>query len=114
MMEQIKLVKILERLLAKTEADELKWEEITAEKYLCTLGESGIVIEYTEGGFNGADLMFLAIRNDEGREVERISDEDFPAETEAYRKMRRLWSLARSNALGTDELLNELLDVLED
>ena len=33
---------------------------------------------------------------------------------DAYRKMLRLWSLARSNAMGTDEILNELLDALED
>ena len=79
MMEQIKLVKILERLLAKTEADELEWEEITAQQYLCTFGESGIIIEHGVAELDEAGLMFLAIRNDDGREVERISDADFPA-----------------------------------
>ena len=113
MMEQIKLVKILGLLLAKTEAGDLGWEEINPKEYLCAFGESGIVIEHTESGL-GENLLFLAIRNDEGREVERISDEDFPANADAYKKMSRLWNLARSNALGTDKLLDDLLDVLED
>ena len=115
MIEQTKLSEIIERLLAKTENGDLQWEETSSSgEYLCALAESVIVIERQHDINDGQEIIFLAIKNAEGRELERKSDLDFPSDPNAFNKMSLLWNLARSNALGTDKVLNNLLDALED
>ena len=78
MIEQTKLSKIIERLLAKTENGDLQWEEMSSGQYLCALAESVIVIESVQDINDGREMIFLAIKSAEGRELERKSDEDFP------------------------------------
>jgi hypothetical protein len=113
-----KLLKIVQRLDAKTQAGEIRWEQTGRSNVFQTAFPSYVVkLTSTRNreGFDDEDII-VSIVDESGLILESASDVDikkaFPA-VEAYATMKRLYDLARREALGVDAALDSLLGELD-
>jgi hypothetical protein len=112
-----KLLKLFQRLHAKTKAGEIKWEQTSRSDVFQTAFPNYVVKLSARPSDSGEAFdYFVSIVNENGVVLETASDIDiskaFPA-VEAYKTMRELYDMARREALGVNAALDSLLGELE-
>lgn len=116
-MSNIKLAKIIEKLLERTQAGSVTWEE-TGKRGVFQAAFPGYTIQLLlrEGDHpSEAPDYVVRIVNQEGNLLEEVADPELKEVMEsAFAKMQELYTLARRSALGVDEALNRILSSLEE
>jgi len=108
-MHNTKILKLIHRLREKTETGSLGWEATASpKKFLTTLSDYSVLI--SEEG----DDYFLTIVDSWDDVIERVSDPELKQEDrKAYETMKSLYVLARRNAKGVDEAIDDILGSIE-
>jgi hypothetical protein len=99
-MQDAKVVKFFEEVLAKTGAGKIRWEPTAAESdYIAAIGGRFILsISERDNGFAAPPTTYaLALKDQDGRELTRV---------------RELYEAARWQALHVDEKIVSVLGVL--
>jgi hypothetical protein len=112
---EAKLLKLIQRLHAKTKAGEIEWERTTSEDTFQLSFTSYIVRLSFRGTGSGNLDYYLTIRNESGVTVEQTNDVEIEKEVPgagAYTWMSELHSMARRQALGVEKALDSLFDEL--
>ena len=116
---KIRLAEVLKALVARTEAREIAWEQVNYEVEPLLAADIGPIrvtlgpITYKRGANTSKDMK-LAIFNQNGEETDSIrdsqlDDELLPAgEVSWWTYMLRLYTTARRQVLGSDDVLDEL------
>ncbi len=114
-----RLAEVLKALVARTEAREIAWEQVNYEAEPLLAADIGPIrvtlgpITYKRGASTSKDMK-LAIFNQNGEETDSIrdsqlDDELLPAgEVSWWTYMLRLYTTARRQVLGSDDVLDEL------
>lgn len=105
-----KIVLLIQKLIEKTSAAEIRWEDTEEENvYQVVLPEYSVRIWP-----RGEDFM-LGIFNAQGALIEEVSDVYLTDElSEAYSKMKDLYDSARRIAMGVEQALDSILSSLEE
>lgn len=116
-MPNLKLAKIIVKLLERTKAGSVPWEE-TGKQEVFQAAFPGYTIQvFSRENENDPDVLDYVVRivNEEGNVLEEVADPELsdvmekPLET-----MKELYAVARRSALGVDEALNRILSSLEE
>lgn len=117
-----KLGELVVKLHKRTDEGKLRWEQ-TATKgvFLTSLSDFSIEVAKADPEAEAEDAEFaFTIFNKDGDDVESFTDDDLstltPAEKDrTYRKlMRDIYAKARRDALGAEEAVDSLLEILDD
>jgi hypothetical protein len=108
-----KILKLVQRLHAKTGAGEIAWEKTAGKDVYLTAFPNYTVKVYTVSDIDSDDqVYFVSIVNETGTVIERASDVDvkkaFP-QAKATQLIREIYTMARRQALGVDSALDSLL-----
>lgn len=112
--------KLVERLLDKTKQGKLEWREtVDTNRFRLSFSDSGLEIysKGRQGQFE--DDYIISMINAEGSVVDAFSDVDLnqsevvAPDVSWYSKMMELHSLAKRRALGSDEVLDTILNELD-
>jgi hypothetical protein len=107
-----KIIKIIKKLDAKTSSKEVSWEKTSSDnEFQASFSHISVRLMRAAN-----DLCYVNIYNLYGVSVEEVSDyelSDNGYEDEAG-LLTALYEKAKRQALGVDEVLDELLDKLED
>lgn len=98
-----KLRKLVDRLLKKTQAGELRWSETSSpESFQTSFPDYSIEVEKNK------DLVLLRIYNSDGRIIESVVEKvsSFRDDAEA---LSELHDAARRQALGVEKALDDIL-----
>lgn len=116
-MANIKLAKIIAKLLERTKVGSVTWEE-TGGREVFQAAFPGYTIQvFSKDNEDEPDQLDYVVRivNEEGKVLEEVADPELrdvmekPLET-----MKELYTLARRSALGVDDALNRILSSLEE
>ena len=104
--------RLVEALLEKTMNGLIAWKE-TAEDGTYQVSFASNSLQIKEGGANNADIIIDLI-NDEGVAVDSFSDRDIEAfePGQYFRMMQDLYQRARRIALGSEQILDDILGEL--
>jgi hypothetical protein len=111
-MQDAKVVKFFEEVLAKTTAGKIRWEPTAAESdYVAAIsGRFILCISERDNGFAAPPTTCaLALKDQDGRELTRVQDVD---EGISSLDIRELYEAARWQALHVDEKIDSVLGVL--
>ena len=112
-----KIIELVLRLGAKTEAGEIRWQEGFSEnEYLVSFPEYSVVIQYVRSRYGDDAAVQISIRNDEGKIIESVTDEDISVSDgieNVFGYMEVLLVNARRQAMGVDVALDNILAKLE-
>lgn len=109
---------LVERLLRKTRDGSLEWKTSVQEgRYQISFKDNAVRIRAREDEEN--PMVFLELINDEGVVAETINDEELDSSIPRdkhfwYKEMATLYGLARRSALGSDKILDEILNDLDE
>jgi hypothetical protein len=111
-MQNAKVVKLFEAVLAKTRSGKIRWSPTATESdYIAAIGGHFILsISELENGFAVSPATYtLALKDQDGRELTRVQnvDEGIPS-----LDIRELYEAARRQALHVDEKIDSLLEAL--
>jgi hypothetical protein len=106
-----KLLKLVQKLLEKTNAGETRWEEtVRPDTFQASFPNHVVWISTHQN--SGADDYVISILNEVGVAIESADDnalsKAFP-QSKVFETMRELYGLARRGALGVDAALDSLL-----
>ena len=109
---------LVERVIAKTKDRALRWER-TAEDamFMTVLGSYTLTFFKTKRA--GDDVYSLALHDGEGNIIDSFDDETFEHPSAAskqnsmYRRLEQAYGLARRQAMGVDQALDDVLKQLE-
>lgn len=116
-----KYLQLLDRLIKKTEAGELKWEETAASNaFQVSFPNYTVILSEVESGDDAIDYV-VELVNSDGRIIDRFSDvtlQQTDPNTSGERllhfnRMKGLFEASRRQALGVDQALDELLRELD-
>jgi hypothetical protein len=114
-MESGKYKQLIERLLAKTDKNELDWKEAALPNtFQVSFADYSVTIRETPNNKGDVDY-YISILNSEGETVDSVSDVHLDGTQGAgyyFRSMGELFQNARRQALGVDKALNQILDEL--
>lgn len=111
-MQNAKVVKLFEAVLAKTRSGKIRWSPTAAESdYIAAIGGHFILsISELENGFAVSPATYtLALKDQDGRELTRVQNVD---EGILSLDIRELYEAARRQALHVDEKIDSLLEAL--
>jgi hypothetical protein len=116
-----KYLQLLDRLIKKTEAGELKWEEAAASNaFQVSFPNYAVILSEAEGESDTVDYI-VELVNSDGRVIDRFSDVTLegtdPSARNApghFNRMKSLFEVARRQALGVEQALDEILRQLEE
>jgi hypothetical protein len=101
-----KLTQLVDAVYEKTKSGELVWETTSVPfKFQVSFAKYSVTILS-----QGAGATRLELHNDQGALIEEVSPSDTSAAQDAI--LYRLYELARRQALGVDEAIDELLTEL--
>jgi hypothetical protein len=116
MEKQKRLVRLL---LKKTERGELDWREaVSANTFQVALTDKVLRIRTTPSRVTDEDVDFhIELVNSEGKIIDTFTDVELhqseeDRDTRWYVQLRDLFDMARRTALGSEQILNELLSEL--
>jgi hypothetical protein len=111
--------KLVKRLLERTRMRELEWKEsVDGESFLVSFKDNSVGIRKLEKK-SSIDYE-IALFNDEGRVVDTFTDPELdatslnPDDHQWYGIMKDLHEIARRTALGSEKVLDEILDEIDD
>jgi hypothetical protein len=103
-----KVVEIGELLYQRTKKGEIVWERTDSDtRFLTSFPNNGVVLRLDATGFPQ-----LLLRNERGETIETLSFQQAVG-AGIHEKMRELYELARRQAFGVDQALDELLRALK-
>jgi hypothetical protein len=106
-----RIVRLVQLLLEKTSAGEIRWEETpTSNTFQCSLSNYSVLISQTSFRDAPGATQSLAVANEEGRIIEEVESGALGSNDWL---LRDLFALARRKALGVDKALDEMLHLLE-
>lgn len=114
-----KIAAVVDRLLGLTKNNELVWETTeTEEVFQVSFANSSIKLSYrptVEEDTEDDDIDYVVtVLNNSGLVVEEVSDIELrDYMTDSFDKLDELYELARGYALGTEQILDSLIDELE-
>src|SRR4051812_26197174 len=106
---------LLKRLIERTVAGRVKWEETPASNtYQTSFPNHTVKVAESRGAAPDEPDYFLSIVDEEARVLDRASDSDLReiADSEgasAFQKMRELYRLARRDAMGAERALDDIM-----
>ena len=122
-MSLIKQQKLVDLLLERTRKSKLEWQTTLADNaFQISFRDNSVRLEQVETGGNEPDYV-VSLINSEGNVVENFSDVDLWQDQKDlsesdrknyYRALAELYALARRTALGSDKVLNSILNELDD
>lgn len=106
---------VFEKLLEHTSQGKVNWQKRGPDSFSVVIGELSVSISLYISKPNDSFLqdnadVILRITNKEGRQIDHTTTED--NEVASY-KLRELFTRAKRFALGTDRLLEELMEELD-
>jgi hypothetical protein len=113
---------LVSRLLERTTNGDLRWREtIHKNAFQVSLKENSVLVRQKPGEIPDVDDYEFQLINNEGQTVDSFLDLDL-AKTEDvqadkikwYRLCEELYDLARRTALGSEQVLNQILRDLDD
>ena len=108
-----KLAKFIERLYNNTLEGKVRWDETSQEDVFQLSFPDYTLKIYDDRDSTGNTLYILQILNEEGKVIEDISDEDIQDQlTNAFSTMQSLFERARSQAMGLDKALDDIMSYL--
>jgi hypothetical protein len=114
---EARMLKLVQRLHAKTAAGELQWDKTVSKNSFQTAFPSYVVrvsVNYTED--DEAPDYHVAVRDGAGTTIESVSDRDIHnvlPDSKAYSLMNELFTMARRKALGVNQAIESLLNELD-
>jgi hypothetical protein len=113
-----KQVRLIERLIQKTNAGEVRWEQTgNDDVYQAAFPNYGVRVERVfDKWHNDVEGYTVFVLNSEGTEVDEMSDTTFMEVNFArspFLQLQDLFMGARRTALGADQALDEILNDLE-
>ncbi len=115
-MPYTKLAKIIVKLVERTKAGSVTWEE-TGNRGVFQAAFPGYTIQvFSRENEDDPDVLDYIVRivNEEGNVLEEVADLELREVMEhPLSTMKELYGLARRSALGVDEALNRILSSLE-
>jgi hypothetical protein len=110
-MANARLLRLAQRIAAKTEDEELSWEETTDDNvYTVSFPRYSIAIARSPETIEKYEYFSLRVFNEKGQLIDQMIDRE--ASTENI-DLGKLFNEARRNAMGADKALDELLLELE-
>ncbi len=113
-----KLARLVLKLAEKTSASEINWEQ-TAEDgtYQAAFADYSVHL-YMIYNREGSPDIFIRIHDENGNVIEEISDMDLREfntdDINFYIVMKNMYDISRRQALGTEKIVNKILDILDD
>ena len=105
-----KIILVIQKLIDKTSAGEIGWEETELENVY-----QAVFPEYSVRIWPRGEDFVLGIFNAQGALIEEVSDVALKDElSDSYRIMKDLYLSARRAAMGVDQALDEILSSLEE
>jgi len=104
-----KLLQIAAKLLERTRAGTIEWDE-TADEATFETSMAKYSVNVTCAVEEGGPMVTLAVLNDKGNKIEKLSDF---ADDQKGNVLAQLYELARRKALRVDESLDDLLHTLD-
>jgi hypothetical protein len=120
-MSMDKQKKLANALIARTEQGLLEWKVgLNERSFQVTIGNNTVFVREKQiRGQESSDIV-ISVLNDEAVEVDSFSDVELNESEEGghgrqwYTKLKNLFEVARRTALGSDQILNEILSDLGD
>ena len=97
----------------------LEWERGVEEGVYQVSFPDYTVAVYKRGQYQDQDDYFIQIKDSEGEVLEQVNDNQLAQnirgveQTEAFRTLESIFSMARSKALGVDSALSKLMESLD-
>ena len=113
---EARMLKLVQRLHAKTQAGELQWEKTATANVFQAAFPSYVVRLSVQTGVGGGTDYYVSIRDDAGNLIEQASDVTINSVmrgSKVFELMSELYSMARRKAMGVDKALDSLLTELE-
>ncbi|CAL2094681.1 hypothetical protein [Tenacibaculum sp. 190524A05c] len=108
-MEKNKIENLLHKIIEATNKNRISWQRIEKASFSFKAKITDNTV-YVHGGSGGMVFFSFIIFNSNGDEIGKLSSFDF---TESDNEIEKLYNLARKNALGIDESLDEMNDFLD-
>jgi hypothetical protein len=111
-----RMLKLVQRLHAKTKAGEIQWERTSSRDTFQSAFPNYVVRVFVRTEPEESPDYYVAIRDQAGTLIEQASDEAIDMavpNAKAYDLMTDLYTMARRQALGVDKALDSLLGELE-
>lgn len=115
-----KLYRLVQKLNSLTKESKLDWnEDFEDGSFAVNFPNQTLTISHDHsGGRNNAEIYVVTIRNDEGKVIERVSDEDLDGheseEVPHFVMMKDIYEGARRHASGASAAIDEILEQLGD
>lgn len=113
-MSSEKMARLVDTLIVNTELGKIQWTDSSLEENAFEFSntESTITVSLFNQG-NRNEGVILKIYNDEGKEVDSVSDDELnDFILQPYYNMKKLFDVARRQALGVENILDSLLGTL--
>lgn len=116
---------LIDRLTDRTGKAQVEWKQSVVDSaFQVSFGENTLRMREIARQESSECDYFLDLINADGAVVESVSDVELDAEARAqgralqgtatwYSKMRNLYETARRSALGSDKIINDILDHLK-
>ncbi len=111
-----RMLKLVQRLYAKTEVGEIQWERTSARDTFQSAFPNYVVRVFVRTEPDSSPDYYVAIRDQAGTLIEQANDGEIDAAiptAKAYHLMGGLYTMARRQALRVDKALDSLLGELE-
>jgi hypothetical protein len=114
-----KQLKLIQLLIGRTKDGSVEWRPTPDQKtFQVVFKDTSLLLRQTPSSMTPDEYDYEGrIVNSDGIVVERFSDADFYAELGGpigYKLMHELFDLARRKALGTDKVIDSIIDELND
>jgi hypothetical protein len=111
-----KMLKLVQRLHAKTAAGQVPWEQTATEDVFQASFPNYVVRIFRKPGSSAEPDYLLTIRDAVGKLIESTSDvaiNEAISDAKAFTLMKELHDMARRQVFGVDKALDSLLSELE-
>ena len=114
---------LIDLLISKTAKGEISWRQtIDEDSYKVDFARHSLKLTYIDTSERGDAECIVTLINEQGQEADSFTDSDLddhskPNPSEKYywfRKMKELFLSARRSALGSDKVLDEIMNELGD
>lgn len=113
-MSYAKIAKVVDSLIVNTELGKIIWKEnlIDENTFKYSSANTSVIIGKKQHDYDEFSI-FIEIYDKNGKQIEIVTDDDLSGFFDSsYQKMDNLFAVARRQALGVEQILDNLLEEL--
>lgn len=113
-MSYAKIAKVVDSLIINTELGKIIWKEnlIDENTFKYSSANTSVIIGKKQHDYDEFSI-FIEIYDKNGKQIEIVTDDDLSGFFDSsYQKMDNLFAVARRQALGVEQILDNLLEEL--